>query len=100
MENRNNLLQTMILHDAIGKRIPALQQIMEGMKILGIHSIIAKNPSLFEAFFIHQEENLTAERLLQQLKFDNTKEINPAAYHLLHQYITETSKKPWKDECN
>ena len=49
-------MQSVIVHDVIGKRVAALQQIWKGLKILGFLDVLVENPQLFEVFFIHDEK--------------------------------------------
>lgn len=83
-------MQSVILHDVIGKRVAALQQIRKGFKILGFLDVLAENPQLFEIFFIHNEKALSSDLLIEKLKFDESKEVSKGTHDFLIKYLAES----------
>ena len=83
-------MQSVILHDVIGKRVAALQQIRKGLNILGFLDVLTENPQLFEVFFIHDEKALSSDLLIEKLKFDESKELNKGTHNFLIKFLLES----------
>lgn len=82
-------MQYIILHDVIGKRVAALEQIRKGLQMLGFLDVLMKNPAFFESFFVYTEADLSANLLLEKLKFDVFQDKAPKVKGFLIQYIQE-----------
>eukprot|EP00112_Aurelia_sp_Birch-Aquarium-sp1_P013576 Seg2884.1 transcript_id=Seg2884.1/GoldUCD/mRNA.D3Y31 product="G2/M phase-specific E3 ubiquitin-protein ligase" protein_id=Seg2884.1/GoldUCD/D3Y31 len=82
-------MQYIMLHDVIGKRVAALEQIRKGLQMLGSLDVMMKNPAIFESFFVYKETDLSADLLLEKLRFDVFQDEVPKVKGFLLRYIEE-----------
>ena len=80
----------LLFHEVIGKRTSALNQLRDGLKLLGVLDVIENNPKLCEPLFVYDESSLTPTTLKSILRFDNCPD--EVKQHVL-QYVTTSSKK-------
>lgn len=69
MANRDEIVQLIMCHFALNKRKVLLDQLHEGLKILGVLDEMKARPLLFEPFFVFHEGSVTPERLKEVLIF-------------------------------
>ena len=68
VQNRFDIIQTLILHNVIVKHKAALDQVRKGLSTLGLLCEIEKEPSKFRNLFVHEEENISASYVKGLLK--------------------------------
>lgn len=61
-----------MFHEVISKRTSALNQLRDGLKILGVLEVIENNPSLCLPLFTYETDSLTAEKVGNVLRFDDS----------------------------
>lgn len=86
MNTRDSVMQSIIFHDVLGKRILALDQIKKGLTMLGVNELLENNIELFKPLFCFEKKMFTSDALLQKLKFvnddGNSESTNTHAYFL------------------
>lgn len=63
------VIRNLIVHDAIAKSKMALDQLREGLKILGFGKRMELYPDIFRELFVAGEKEVTAEGIKGQLQF-------------------------------
>lgn len=86
-------MQSLIYHDAIGKRVVALEQIRKGMGLLGVLEVVSHNVNLFEPLFVYNEQQITSTLVLEKILFPEATEENKLARQYLIHYIEESKRK-------
>eukprot|EP00794_Sanderia_malayensis_P008368 gene8368-9266_t len=69
-KNREEVVQCLALHDTIIKHKAGLDQFRNGLKILGLLKEVEAASSKFVAFFIHQDDAVSANYVKQLLKLE------------------------------
>ena len=69
MKEKEHLVATLLLHEIIWKRESALNQLTQGLKVLGVLEAIQKYPDHFRPMFVHPEVPLTGAQLKDHLYF-------------------------------
>ena len=94
------MLQGIIFHEVLEKRIPALDQIRKGLKLLGVGAAIEENVELFEELFCYQSQHFTPESLLNKLAFDENQIQQHESLHsfFLH-FISNATAEKLKKFC-
>jgi hypothetical protein len=64
-----------MFHEVISKRTSAMNQLRDGLKILGVLDVLEKYPEMCEPLFVYQPNSLTANNVKGILTFDCSKEI-------------------------
>ena len=85
-------MQSLVYHDAIGKRFVALEQIRKGMKLMGVLDVVSHNIDLFEPMFVYNEQQITPSLLLEKIVFPEETEESQTAQQYLTQYIEEAER--------
>lgn len=67
-DNKMNVIQNLIIHDAIGKRKVVLDQLREGLQALGFGARLSVYPDLFEGLFV-AGNNITCSKVKECLVF-------------------------------
>ena len=67
-DNRDIILQAIMFHEIIGKRTSALNQLRDGLKVLGVLDVIESNPILCAPLFIYQHDSITVANVKSVLK--------------------------------
>ena len=80
-------MQSLVYHDAIGKRFVALEQIQKGMKLMGVLDVVSHNIDLFEPMFVYNEQQVTSSLLLDKITFSEEIEKSQIAGQYLTCYI-------------
>lgn len=94
------MLQGIIFHEELEKRIPALNQIRKGLKLLGVGDMIENNVELFEELFCYKSENFTPESLLNKLAFnENQIQQQPSLHNFFLDFISNATKETLKKFC-
>ena len=98
MNNRDLIIQSIIYHDVIGKRVPSLQQLRNGLKMLGVLELIINNPDIFEPLFVYREGHLNATSLKEKLEFDERNKMdNEDTHKFLMRYLEEATVDSLED---
>ena len=98
--NKLEIMQTLILHSTVLKHKAALDQFREGISILGLLSQIEKNPSKFEPFFVHHDENISPAFVKKLLKVpDASLDLveQKSAIDMLYEFLDTASKHDLSD---
>lgn len=74
MENKDEIVQFIMCHFVLNKRKVLLDQLHEGLKILGVLDEMKARPLLFEPFFVYHEGSVTPERVKEVLTFPDAGE--------------------------
>ena len=69
MSTKATVIQGILMYEIIAKRKVALDQLCNGLKILGILDEMQRYPQLFECAFTRNKSDLTSERVNDYLKF-------------------------------
>jgi len=56
----------MICHDVIGRRKMAIDNIINGLKTLGFHTVMKRNPDKFKKFF--ERSSLSQKEVLENVR--------------------------------
>ena len=56
MTTKNEIVQAIIFHELIDKRKDAMDHLYRGLERFQVLGCILKNPTVFEAVFVHMEE--------------------------------------------
>ena len=67
-QNKEEVVQCIVLHNCIIKHKAILDQFRKGLSILGFLDKLEKSPKVFEHYFLHQGEEVTAEFVRGLLK--------------------------------
>ena len=91
------VIQTLIVHDAIGKCKIVLDQLREGLQTLGFGDRLSVLPDLFKELFVAGEE-ITADQVKECLKFPTELSDEESAIKVcLEEYIMKGSCESLKD---
>ena len=71
------------------KKVVMLDNFVKGLEILGVLDEIRKNPSQFEAVFLHNEQNLNSSIVLEKMKFLTE---DAQMYAMLANFINNATK--------
>ena len=83
-------MQSLVYHDAIGKRFVALEQIWKGMKLMGVLDVVSHNIDLFEPMLVYKEQQITPSLLLEKIVFpEETEESQTEESQTAQQYLTQ-----------
>ena len=88
-------MQSLVYHDAIGKRFVALEQIRKGMKLGGVLDVVSHNINLFEPMFVYNEQQITPSLFMEKIVFPEETEESKTARQYLTRYIEEAERIPW-----
>ena len=92
MTNRDHLLQAILFHDVVGKRLPSLLQLRKGLKLLGVLEVIEQNPDLLQPYFVYSEGLLCSKSLLEKLVFEeSSKCLNQTTHEFFLRFIESAS---------
>ena len=80
MSTRDAIMQQMIFNDVIAKRVAVLNQLRNGLKLMGLLDMICRNRELFEPLFVYKKNSLSVEKLLTHIDFDITKDEFPVCH--------------------
>ena len=69
MQNKDEIVQSMMCHFVLNKRTVLLDQLQEGLKTLDVLKEMKTRPLLFERFFVYQEGSVTPEKVKEVLTF-------------------------------
>lgn len=97
-DNKMSIIQSLIVHDSIGKRKIVLDQIREGLQTLGFGSRMSANPDIFEELFVPCN-NISSESVKQILTFPtNLRESEESVReYTLHYIESVATSKDLKD---
>lgn len=70
--NKEHIVATLLLHEIIWKRESAINQLMQGLKLLNVLDAVRKFPQNFQTKFVYMEVPLTATVLKDHLEFSET----------------------------
>lgn len=73
--DKEHLVATLLLHEIIWKRESAINQLMQGLKLLNALEIIRKFPQHFQSKFVYTDAELTSSVLREHLEFSETLNI-------------------------
>ena len=91
------VIQTLIVHDAIGKRKIVLDQLREGLQTLGFGDRLRVLPDLFKELFVAGEE-ITADKVKECLTFPTELSDEESTIKVcLEEYIMKASCESLKD---
>ncbi len=85
-------MQSLVYHDAIGKRFVALEQIRKGMKLGGVLDVVSHNINLFEPMFVYNEQQITPSLFMEKIVFPEETEESKTARQYLTRYIEEAER--------
>ena len=81
-----------MIHEAILKRLPAIQQLCAGLESLQFLQLVRQVPSVFETIFVYKEQELTPEKVISMLVFPaeltNKGKLNES---FLQRYVQEAT---------
>ena len=69
MENKTDIVQSILMHFVLSKKKVLLDQLREGLRTLGVLEEAIKYPLLFEKLFVRTESDLHPEEVKAILKF-------------------------------
>ena len=69
MSTKARVIQGILMYEITAKRKVALDQLRNGLKILGVLDEMQRYPQLFERAFTHNKPDLTSESVNDYLKF-------------------------------
>ena len=78
-----------MFYEVISKRTSALNQLRDGLKVLGVLEVIENNPELCAPLFIYDADSITSARVKSVLRFESC--TNEFTQHFLR-YITSCEK--------
>eukprot|EP00794_Sanderia_malayensis_P002230 gene2230-2539_t len=87
MSTRDTIIQGLVFHDVIGKRVAAFDQLRKGLKLLEVFEVMRENSSLFEPLFVYRDDQLTSALLIEKLRFQDVSEESQVPYQYLRQYL-------------
>ena len=88
------MLQALVLHSTIMKHKGSLYQFRKGLPVLGLLQQIEENPTGFECFFVHSENELTAAFVKDLLKPPKTSSPEAVkAVEMLNMFIDSADQK-------
>lgn len=67
-QNKEEVVQCLVLHDTILKHKVILDQLRKGLSILGLQQELEKAPAKFEHFFVHSDKEVSAAYVKALLK--------------------------------
>lgn len=59
LSDRSNVVSALLGFHLMGKVKAEMDQLREGLEVLGFLTALKKNPKLFELFFVFRKKNLT-----------------------------------------
>lgn len=87
---KEQLVATLLLHEVIWKREAAINQILQGLTLLGLLDVVRKFPTQFIIKFVHSDVLLTGNELLKHLVFvDPSNHAEERTKELFCRYIKE-----------
>lgn len=63
-------MQGIIFQEVLGKRVLALEQLRNGLNLLGVADLLRLNSDLLKPLFVFDESSITHEQLVEKIKFD------------------------------
>ncbi len=92
MSTNAKVIQGIIMYEVIAKRKVALDQLRDGLKILGILDEMQRFPQLFECAFIYKNVELTSEIVNDCLRYaDALSEQEQNVKSMVTRFIEESS---------
>lgn len=95
MENRQEVVQSIMLHFIINKKKVCLDQFREGLNILGFLEVAKAFPMNYEKYFVQHDDELTPEKVKSILSLPDVDGTPP----MLMKYLDECSLKGTLNIC-
>ena len=85
-------MQAIVFHEVIGKRIPALEQIRKGLRLLGVLDVMSDYTDLLEPVFIYTGNQLTFTSIAEKLVYSDSFDDHPRTRQFLERFLEEADQ--------
>ena len=68
-DNKMRVIQSLIIHDVIGRPKIVLDQLREGLQTLGFGTEMKQHPDLFQELFVCDDKKLSGNNVIEILDF-------------------------------